>query len=638
MLIAPIPATDREMNLISTFDITKYPLLDILRDVSLGKIQLPDFQRDWIWNDQQIRKVLASVSLGYPIGAVMMLQQADQLQFKPRPIDCVYTHQLQSPKFLILDGQQRLTTLYKVLASGQPTAIRDPKKRHLSERWYYLDLQKCIDPHCPRINAILSLPESKRIRPFQGCSNGINCSTPEAEYEHLLFPLSQLTNFSTWRSKYSRYWEYDADKLKLLDTLELEVLKKFEHYQIPVIQLRDFLPKEAVCEVFENSNTSGCDLNFFDLMSSSYCAENFSLRDDWKDREAQLQTLKVLRLLRHTDFLQAIALVSTYSHRLEALQNGNCKDKLPAIGCNRNDVLALSKEDYQQWADPVTKGFQKAARFLHGLKIFDAKDLAYPSQLVALSAMCTIIDDNCFNSEQTRSKLVQWFWSGLFGEVYTGWHETKTARDFVEIPKWLVGGPKPQTVVNATLTPERLQRVRKRYGAVYQGFAALLRSQGAVDFITGEAINDVLYFEEQIDSHHIFPAAWCRKQGIDSKRYNSLINRTPLSARTNKKIGSKPPSAYLRQFEEAGTPREKIEMILRSHAIDPDALRRDDFELFYQKRLVALLQLIGKAMGKSLLPEAYYLEMNGNDNGHHIHPEMIDYYLDRLDLWGDRDA
>lgn len=630
MLIAPISATDSEMNSISTFDITKYPLLDILRDVSLGKIQLPDFQRDWIWNDQQMRKVLASVSLGYPIGSVMMLQQADKVQFKPRPIDCVYNHQLQSPNFLILDGQQRLTTLYTVLASGQPVSIRDTKNRRTIKRWYYLDIQKCLDRDRVRINAILSLPESKRTRPPKGHNNAIDCSTPEAEYESLLFPLSQITNFSAWRSKYSRYWEYDPDKLKLLDTLELEVLKKFEHYQIPVIQLRDSLPKEAVCEVFENTNTSGCDLNFFDLMSSSYCAENFSLRDDWNQRQSDFQSFKVLRLLRNTDFLQAITLVSSYHRRLEALRSGVFQDKIPVVSCNRNDVLRLSKEDYQQWAEPVTKGFEKATRFLHGLKIFDAKDLAYPSQLVALSAICTIMGDN-YNSEQARSKLAQWFWSGLFGEMYTGWHETKAARDTVEIPQWLVGGSTPQTVTDATLTPERLQSVRKRYGAVYQGFAALLRYEGAVDFITGEEINDVLYFEEQIDSHHIFPAAWCRKQGIDPKRYNSLINRTPLSAKTNQKIGSKAPSAYLRQFEEAGTSPEKVNQILRSHAIDPDTLRQDDFERFYQARLAALLQLIGKAMGKLLLPEAYYLQVNGNS--HHVHPEMMDY-IDHL--WRDR--
>src|SRR4028118_411826 len=48
---------------------------------------------------------------------------------------------------------------------------------------------------------------------------------------------------------------------------------------------------------------------------------------------------------------------------------------------------------------------------------------------------------------------------------------------------------------------------------------------------TGEEINDVLYFEQRVESHHIFPVSWCRKQGIDPKYYNCVVNRTGLSDR-----------------------------------------------------------------------------------------------------------
>ena len=86
------------MNSISTFDITKYPLLDILKDIKTGRIQLPDFQRDWVWDDFQVRRVLASVSLAYPIGAVMMLQQSNhQVQFKPRLVDSITLPEPQPP-------------------------------------------------------------------------------------------------------------------------------------------------------------------------------------------------------------------------------------------------------------------------------------------------------------------------------------------------------------------------------------------------------------------------------------------------------------------------------------------------------------------------------------------------------------
>ncbi len=109
---------EHQMNSISTFDITKYFLLDVLKDIKTGRIQLPDFQRDWVWDDTHVRRLLASISLAYPIGAVMMLQQSIQSrQFKPRLVDGVLKPESHVPNLLILDGQQRLTTLFMVLLS-----------------------------------------------------------------------------------------------------------------------------------------------------------------------------------------------------------------------------------------------------------------------------------------------------------------------------------------------------------------------------------------------------------------------------------------------------------------------------------------------------------------------------------------
>jgi hypothetical protein len=191
----------------------------------------------------------------------------------------------------------------------------------------------------------------------------------------------------------------------------------------------------------------------------------------------------------------------------------------------------------------------------------------------------------------------------MFGEMYSRAAETRVSDDLLEVPIFLSGRNPllvPRTIIYANFSVERLLSVRKRYGAVYQGLSALLRKEGAIDWSTGEEINDVLYFEQRVESHHIFPVSWCRKQGIDPKKYNSLVNRTPLSAKTNKKIGSKAPSVYLRQLERERTSPERLDDMLRSHAIDPEMLRHDDFEGFFVARTQALMELIAKAMGKSL--------------------------------------
>src|SRR5688572_32397827 len=105
----------------STFDSTKIGLDDILREIESGKIQLPDFQRGWVWDDEHIRSLVASVGSAFPIGAVMMLETGGTTNFQPRPVEGVSfpATSTPTPQRLILDGQQRLTSLFQVTLLGQ---------------------------------------------------------------------------------------------------------------------------------------------------------------------------------------------------------------------------------------------------------------------------------------------------------------------------------------------------------------------------------------------------------------------------------------------------------------------------------------------------------------------------------------
>ena len=155
------------------------------------------------------------------------------------------------------------------------------------------------------------------------------------------------------------------------------------------------------------------------------------------------------------------------------------------------------------------------------------------------------------------------------------------------------------TIQQALFTESWLLTLRSRRGAIFKAVAVLLRNEGVLDFITGEKITDTKYFEEEVDVHHIFPKAWCEREQIDSKRYNCFVNKTPLSMRTNRVLGSMAPSKYLEKLEEMGASRERLDQILRSHLIDPDCLRNNDFERFFHLRQQALMTMIYKAMGKS---------------------------------------
>ncbi|MBC7970774.1 MAG: DUF262 domain-containing protein [Verrucomicrobia bacterium] len=582
---------------ISAFDLSKEALPDLLLKIQQGYIQLPDLQRSFCWRDDLVIDLLASVSQGWPIGGIL-LQEVGNGTWKvhSRLVEGVHLEQIPTPTELILDGQQRCTTLFMCLFSNRPVRVQSRRNGKMSDRWYYIDIQKALDPEVEREQTILGFNQG-RIRPGFAGHPAIHCSTPEQEYELGLFPLAQVLSYATWRQGYSKYWQYDPVRLELLDRFEREVIKRFEHFQVPVIRLKPGLPKAAVCRVFEKVNTQSEQLNFFDLATACFASQDFSLRDDWAKREQRLKQHRVLETVKETDYLACAALVVTYYKRQQAIAAGVPSQKLPAVACSREEVLDLSLADYQQYADQVIAGYEEAARFLYGQKIQTAEDLPYQIQLVALAAILAV---EGYPQDRVRAKLEQWFWCGSCAALYTSWHERRASRDMVEVPAWLHdGGELPNTVQMAHLQADRLLLVRRRHGAVYKAINALLRKHGAIDFAAGEALAEINLFNDPIDSHHIFPVAYCKKQGISKDRFNSLVNLTPLSRLSNQKIGGKAPSQYLRALEAEGISRRRMDEILRSHLIEPETSQADDFEAFLSQRAQSLMELVHCAMGKT---------------------------------------
>ena len=138
-------------------------LSQLLAEVKSGSMQLPEFQRDWTWDDSRIRGIIASLSQGYPMGAIMRLQYGNpDIQFKYRTITGVKGVSVK-PEHLILDGQQRLTSIYQATSSKEPVSTKTEKGKAI-KRYYYLSMEKCLDDDEDRFDAVLSIPEDRKIK------------------------------------------------------------------------------------------------------------------------------------------------------------------------------------------------------------------------------------------------------------------------------------------------------------------------------------------------------------------------------------------------------------------------------------------------------------------------------------------
>jgi hypothetical protein len=317
-----------------------------------------------------------------------------------------------------------------------------------------------------------------------------------------------------------------------------------------------------------------------------------------------MKTTGVLEKVASTDFLQAAALMHSRQIRLDAIAAGVKESDLPAVRATKQSLLNLPLAAYRNYKEPVEDGFKIAARFLRQVHIFRVADLPYQTQVVPLAAILAIIG-NKWENAATQAKLRRWFWCGIFGELYGSAIESRFAKDAWEVPIWLDGGPEPTTVRDGTFRADRLHTVRTRLSAAYKGIHALLMEEGAKDFRSGQAFDQMAFFDDTVDIHHIFPQAWCEKQNIDAKIYDSIINKTPLGARTNRIIGGAAPADYLARIEKGSVKEEPIapdllDVHLRSHCIDPVLLRADGFAAFMSDRKKRLLALIAKVTGHTI--------------------------------------
>lgn len=216
----------------------------------------------------------------------------------------------------------------------------------------------------------------------------------------------------------------------------------------------------------------------------------------------------------------------------------------PAISCTRDTVLGVPLNAYKQYSARLEEGFRKAGKFLFTQHIYWFKDVPYQSQRVPLAAILAVLGDR-WEHDAVRKKLAQWYWSGVFGELYGGAVETRFARDLAEVQSWIDGGGEPATLKDVGFRAERLNTMTSRLSAAYKGVNALLMNEGARDFRSGQPFNHTTYFDEAVDIHHIFPRAWCQKTGIPRERFDMIVNKTPLRSQTNRIIGGDAPSKYL---------------------------------------------------------------------------------------------
>lgn len=339
-------------------------LTELMKAAESGAAQLPDFQRGWVWDDGRIRALIMSVIRNYPVGAAMFLEYGNEnIHFKHKPIEGSPANPDIEPDELILDGQQRLTSLYNALYSKNPVHTKTEKGKEI-DRYYYLSIEKALDSRADDDEIVVSAPANKQITSDFGRKIDMDLSTREQEFKLKMFPLNIILDASeeqNWQNEYYSYHDYDREVIQQFTDLFSKIISPTQQYQLPVIRLDKNTPKEAVCQVFENVNTGGVSLTVFELVTAIFAMDDFHLREDWEERKSRWFSSDLLSKVTATDFLTALTLLSSY-------KSGG------TVSCKKKDVLNITLDEYKKYADSLSDGFFLAEKLLKEERIFDNRD------------------------------------------------------------------------------------------------------------------------------------------------------------------------------------------------------------------------------------------------------------------------
>jgi hypothetical protein len=354
----------------------------------------------------------------------------DIARFKYRPFTgCNAT---EKPDILVLDGQQRLTSIYNAMYCRTPVPTQIVKKEKI-DRYYYLDIDLCIaslsDKTIDRTDAVVAILADKIEKSDFGRKIERDLRTRINEYELRLFPLNIVFNRSEtakWRRGYNEYYKSNTDVVEKWDKFETDILDAIFTYNLPVIKLSRNMPKEAVCQVFENVNTGGVSLTVFELMTATFASDDFDLRSDWQNRREKMTAKnKLLSVVSDVDFLVAATLLSRYYI---------FKSDGAATSCKRQDVLNLDLTNYKKYANDLQEGFIQAAGFLVEQRIFSERDLPYTTQFIPLSVLFAVLKQRA-QDITVREKLSQWYWSGVLARCTA--QPTKHATQMMSQVLWI---------------------------------------------------------------------------------------------------------------------------------------------------------------------------------------------------------
>ena len=356
------------------FSTLSYDLIDLFARIDRGDLQLPDFQRDYSWDVDRIRALIVTVLRGYPMGCLMALDtRNEKMRFRPRPLEGA-PNTGNNPGMLLLDGQQRLTTLYHSLQGDGIVDTVDFRNKRI-RRKFYVDVNKALSADILPLEAVFSVNEKGVVKSHFGPDIPGGVTDRETALAAGVIPVSALLSDEGTDMIFdlaegpdlvgetaTAFTGSARDRAKHFHNT---VAKPLIRYSVPMIRLDRETAQGGVGSIFAQANSAGLQMDVFDLLTAVFANEDpdFKLRDDWADIETTLRQYPALDSVGRTEFLTAVALFVT-------AQEGYASGQ-------REDILRLNLPTYRAASAAIRAAFVETAEFLRQRCIVDPSLVPY---------------------------------------------------------------------------------------------------------------------------------------------------------------------------------------------------------------------------------------------------------------------
>lgn len=574
----------------------KIHLGKLIKEIGKGRFVIPDFQREFDWEPWDVRELIKSIFMDYYIGT-LLLWEGNKENYKKLSCTSIYAFkEAEYPEYIVLDGQQRLTALHYALY--QPD---ENFRKRKSPIYFFIRLKELVNENYEE--AFFYYGKTKYYTDLIADRN--------IQYEEHIFPLGIMKDGSweieNWLKGYKNYWEQKAESsenedekleyksfqdnsLKLKDLFE----DLLDNYQISYISLDKELELNKVCDIFTHINSKGKPLDTFDLLNSITRKEDIYLKDMYREASNLLEdnTYPGFEVKSYILMIFSILEQNYCSPKyLYYLVPNEVKKIKTEDGKNKEIILINDKETFvKKWNNAVNY-LDKGLKSLKNPRDFGAISknfLPYPSIIPALSAIKAYVDTSGLKSKvDIHAKIRKWYWASIFLTRYSSSVESTSTKDFMELKKWFANDDmEPDFILDfeANYKSLDLHKEVRNSSAIYKAIFNLFILNEARDWETFE-----LPEYDSLDDHHIVPKSWGKNNDLNTE-INTILNRTPLSAKTNREIiNDDLPNIYLKRFF-ANNNEEKVYALLESHLISRKAvgiLLRDPFTVDDYKEFIA---------------------------------------------------